>query len=178
MPTTFEPPSNAHRTSAPRACAHALVAIAICAIVVDTWLVGGLWTPMFVTGPSMGPAAEGQRVWVDRSAYAYRAPKRFETVVLRSPDDPRALCIKRVVGFPGELVQIAEGDVVVDGTVAPRSPAVKSVYYTPGDEGQYRLGPEEYFVLGDNSPRSLDSRTWSPRGGVTADLLLGPAVAW
>ena len=58
---------------------------------------------------------------------------------------------------------------------------LRDVYYTADSRGgpaQYRLGEREYFLLGDNSPHSLDSRVWSPRGGVAADLLLGPALAW
>ncbi len=178
MPATAHPSSHAPRGNALRACAHTLVAIAIAAILADTWLVGGLWRPMFVSGPSMGEAAEGRQVWVDRAAYAYRAPRRFETVVLRWPEAPRELCIKRVVGFPGEVVEIADGQIVVDGNVAARDASLADVYYQTGPARQYRLGPAEYFVLGDNSSRSLDSRHWSPKRGVTSEMLLGPAVTW
>jgi signal peptidase I len=170
--------SSASRFRAVRACAHALVACAIGAILVDTWLVAGLWRPMVVCGPSMGPQAEGERVVVLRAAYAWRTPRRFEAVVLRSPDEPGTLCLKRVVGFPGELVELAAGDVLIDGVPAGREPALAGLYYEPGLNPQYRLGPAEYFVLGDQSAVSLDSRAWSRRGGVNADLLLGPAVVW
>jgi signal peptidase I len=62
----------------------------------------------------------------------------------------------------------------------------RDVHYTPGPQGQtrYRLGPDEYFVLGDNSANSIDSRTWSRDsaenkcGGVTSDMLLGPVLTW
>ena len=56
---------------------------------------------------------------------------------------------------------------------------LRDVYYThgPGGPRQYRLTDNEYFVLGDNSPHSRDSRTWGA-GGVTAGLLLGPALTW
>ena len=57
---------------------------------------------------------------------------------------------------------------------------LRDVYYTqvPGGPNQYRLGPNEYFVLGDNSPHSVDSRVWAMGGGVSSGLLLGPALAW
>jgi len=57
---------------------------------------------------------------------------------------------------------------------------LRDVHYTPGPQGQtrYRLGPDEYFVLGDNSANSVDSRAWSDRGGVSGEMLLGPVLAW
>jgi signal peptidase I len=130
---------------------------------------------------------------VDRSAFLWRLPRRDETVVLRSPDDPGMLCIKRVVGLPGEVVEIVGGAVYVDGWRAETAESRGSTYaaskkgdillfqksrMSPFSETQYRLGREEYFLLGDNRARSLDSRVWSRRGGVRAGMLLGPALAW
>jgi signal peptidase I len=64
-----------------------------------------------------GILSRGHRILVDRSAYQWRTPRRWETVVLRSPEDPEQLCVKRVVGLPGETVDIADGDVAIDGRV-------------------------------------------------------------
>jgi Signal peptidase, peptidase S26 len=66
-------------------------------------------------------------------------------------------------------------------TRARKLEVLRDVYYTHearAGAAQYRLGKQEYFLLGDNSPHSLDSRAWSPRGGVPAGLLLGPALVW
>ena len=144
---------------------------------VDTFLVRGLWMRMVVCGASMGQELEGRRLLVDRSAFLWRTPRRFETVVLRSPDDPAMLCVKRVVGLPGEVVEFVDGDVYVDGAPAE---AAKShgATFAAGPETQYRLGREEYFLLGDNRVRSLDSRFWSRRGGVREGMLLGSALVW
>ncbi|MEX0677828.1 MAG: S26 family signal peptidase [Pirellulales bacterium] len=65
-----------------------------------------------------GVDAPGDRVLVDRSAFCWRPPRRWETVVVRSPENPDVLCVKRVVGLPGELIDVDEGDVLVDGAVA------------------------------------------------------------
>jgi hypothetical protein len=58
----------------------------------------------------------------------------------------------------------------------------RDVYYTPGPGGsnaKFRLGPDEYFLLGDNSPHALDSRTWSDGGaGVSRDMILGRTLRW
>jgi signal peptidase I len=65
-----------------------------------------------------GQFVNGQRILVDRTAFGWRAPRRWEAVVLRSPENPDMLCVKRVVGLPGEVVDLRDGDVVVDGRVA------------------------------------------------------------
>lgn len=62
-----------------------------------------------------GQLKSGDRLFVDRAAYSLRAPKRWEVVALQSPEADGTLCVKRVVGLPGESVEIADGDVLVDG---------------------------------------------------------------
>ncbi len=75
--------------------------------------------------PAQGRDLPGQRIWVDRTAFAWRSPQRWETVVFRLPDDPRVLGVKRVVGLPGEVVDLAAGDVLVNGRVAAKQPPVE-----------------------------------------------------
>ncbi|MEX0978109.1 MAG: signal peptidase I [Pirellulales bacterium] len=179
-------PPKSHPTSrTPRARGpiHALVGCALAAILLNTWFVEGLLAPHVVSGPSMAPALSvGQRLLIDRAAFCWRAPRRWETVVFHSPDDLHMLCVKRVVGLPGETIEIDRGEVLVDGTVVRKNLEVlRDVYYIagPGDRRvQYRLRRAEYFLLGDNSARSLDGRQWASQGGVTADMLVGPALAW
>ncbi len=62
-----------------------------------------------------GTLQAGDRLLIDRTAYSLRAPKRWETVALHSPEEDGSLCVKRIVGLPGENIEIADGDVVVDG---------------------------------------------------------------
>jgi len=61
------------------------------------------------------------RVWIDRASYQLRSPDRWEVVVFRCPDRPRALCVKRVVGLPGEQVEIRRGDVYIGGRITRKS---------------------------------------------------------
>jgi signal peptidase I len=63
----------------------------------------------------------GDLVLFDRSAFVWRAPRRWEVVVCQKPDEPRETCLKRVVGLPGEAVEIRDGDVFVDGQIARKS---------------------------------------------------------
>jgi len=68
-----------------------------------------------------GVDAPGDRLLVDRTAYLWRKPRRFETVVFRSPEEPQTLCVKRVVGLPGEAIEIRDGDLLIDGHLARKS---------------------------------------------------------
>ena len=63
----------------------------------------------------------GERLIVDRAAYASHGPERWDVVMLHAPDDPAALCVKRVVGLPGETVEVRDGDVYIDRQPARRS---------------------------------------------------------
>ncbi len=73
--------------------------------------------------PAAGVDRLGDRLFVDRSAFLWRSPRRFETVVFRCPDEARSLCVKRVLGLPGEIIQIQAGDVLVDGVMASKNAA-------------------------------------------------------
>ena len=119
----------------------------------------------------------GRRLIIDRTAFSFRAPRRWEVVVFHSPDDSSQLCVKRVVGLPGEMVSLADGDVWINGrrTDNPRNAAFE---IRPGDRPElgadgWQLGPTEVFVLGDNGAISDDSRNWLAGCGLDAKLLVG-----
>ena len=118
----------------------------------------------------------GDRLLVDRTAFALRDPRRWEVVVFRSPVDESELCVKRIVGLPGETVALAGGDVLINGErIAVPHDLRYGVRYGDHDklrEG-WRLGPEEYFVLGDNAEISVDSRNWPTGPALDAKLLVG-----
>jgi signal peptidase I len=156
------------------------VGVCLVALVTHTWLVMGLVVPVTVSGSSMAPTLQStHRLLIDRTAFAFRGPQRWEVVVFRSPQDSRQLCVKRVVGLPGETVSLVEGDVLVDGKRV-RKPYNISYEFRYGDhaivrEG-LRLGPTEYFVLGDNAAISDDSRSWPAGPVLDAKLLVGKAL--
>lgn len=120
-----------------------------------------------VYGQSMAPNLEPfQRLIIDKISYRLHPPQRHDIVVLDLPNVDELL-VKRVVGLPGEEVEIRRGVVYVAGQPLPEPyPHGTPVYDMPA----IRLGPLSYFVLGDNRGNSNDSRFFGP---VTADEIIG-----
>jgi signal peptidase I len=112
-----------------------------------------------IEGPSMLPnLEEGQYLIVDKVVYKLRAPHRGEIIVFHQPRDPNRDLIKRIIGLPGETIDIEQGLVYIDGE------RLREPYVAHRDTRsvQYQLGPDEFFVVGDNRPNSDDSRSWGP----------------
>jgi signal peptidase I len=114
----------------------------------------------------------GDRLLVDRTAFAFRQPRRWEVVVFRAPEDANQLFVKRIVGLPGETVSIREGGVRINGQLVTR-PDIGIYQDRYGDRDECRLNPTEYFVVGDNGAISDDSRSWLSGPGLDAKLLVG-----
>jgi len=104
----------------------------------------------------------------DRFAAAkFLRPRRWNLIVFRYPEAPSNKYVKRLVGLPGEEVAIRDGDVWINGVVAQKPDDLSGLVYSADpmweertDWGPVRLGIDEYFVLGDFSLRSKDSRLW------------------
>jgi signal peptidase I len=110
--------------------------------------------------PTLAP---GQRLIVDRTAFCLAVPKRWQIVVFRCPEDASTYCVKRIVGLPGETVEIRGGRLWIDGQGATVGGPPYS--FAPiGQPAQYQLADDEYFLLGDNPADSDDSRVWRPAG--------------
>lgn len=126
-----------------------------------------------VEGNSMLPTLHnGERLMVDKLTYRFREPQRGDIVVFRYPLDPREHYIKRIVGVPGDVVQVLDGRVYLNGT-----PLEEDYLASPtlGRFGPVQVPPRHYFVLGDNRNNSEDSR--DPRlGFIPRELIEGRAV--
>jgi signal peptidase I len=126
-----------------------------------------------VQGTSMEPLLEdGERIVVNKFVYRFRPIDRGDVVVFWFPRDPSVSFIKRVVGLPGDLVEIRSGRLVVNGV------AVDEGYLPPSFRDTDTYPPTEvrrgyYFVLGDHRRSSNDSRSW---GEVPERYIYGRAV--
>jgi signal peptidase I len=124
-----------------------------------------LFQPFFVKGESMVPNFEdGDYLIIDELSYRLRAPERGEIIVFKYPHDITQRYIKRIIGLPGETIEIKGGEIIVskDGSspkILDESDYLNSSVQTLGNV-KVILGQDEYFVLGDNRPVSSDSRRW------------------
>lgn len=101
----------------------------------------------------------GDRVIGSRLAYLGKEPQREDIIIFRFPDDESQIFIKRVIGLPGEQVQIVDGQVYIDGAKTPLEEGY--LKESPqGSFGPYEVPEDSYFVMGDNRNNSHDSRFW------------------
>ncbi len=131
-----------------------------------------------VYGHSMEPVLkDGQTVLVDKLAYRLGEPERFDVIVFRDRREEGRYYMKRIVGLPGETVQIADGRVTIDGVLLEEPSEREEIRDARRASEPVVLGQAEYFVLGDNRNGSSDSRD-SDIGNVSAEQIIGRVVFW
>lgn len=136
--------------------------------------------PFLVSGPSMDNTfTDGQYLIVDELTYNLRDPQRGEVVIFHYPLDTKKYFIKRVIGLPGETIQIKKDIVTIcrPDCQTDKNKFILSEPYIkldksapPRPDATITLKTDEYFVLGDNREVSSDSRVWGP---VTRKLFTG-----
>lgn len=113
-----------------------------------------------VSGSSMEiTLSDGDNLLVDKITYRFSDPKRFDIIVFPFQYDTDTYYIKRIIGMPGETVQIDyDGNIYIDGEILEESYG-REVIQNPGRAAEpITLGEDEYFVMGDNRNNSSDSR--------------------
>ena len=116
----------------------------------------------------------GDRVFGNRLAYMTKDPERFDIVIFKYPDDESQLFIKRIIGLPGDKVEIIDGKVYInDKELKSDVYGITDYIDYPGiAEEPITLGDDEYFCLGDNRPVSQDSR-YKEVGPVKRSIIVG-----
>ena len=129
--------------------------------------------PFIVEGDSMDPNFhDGEYLIIDELSYYFKAPQRGEVIVFRYPRNPSDFFIKRIIGLPGETVEIKNNDVFIDNKLMGES------YLPPdfktGPDGTIKLPENQYFVMGDNREHSSDSRFWGllPKKNITGRVFV------
>lgn len=128
-----------------------------------------------VDGHSMEPTlSDGDNLIVDKLSYRFRDPERYDIIVFPYQHAENTYYIKRIIGLPGETVQVIDGYMYINGKKLDEHYGAE-VMEDPGIAAEpIKLGDDEYFVLGDNRNHSSDSRV-SSVGVLTRDMLIGRA---
>ena len=159
----------------------------ILALLIRTFVVQAFKIP---SGSMIPTFKVGDRIFVNKFLYgarvpfthlslpAVRDPKRGDIIVFISPEDPKKDFVKRLIATGGQTIEIRDGKLYIDMKLVEDPAILRSIYYyNAGDyatEGQViRVPADSYFVLGDNSASSRDSRYW---GFVPRKNILGKVI--
>lgn len=144
---------------------------AVLAGVINSFLIVNAQVP---TSSMENTIMAGDRVVALRTSYLFGEPQQGDVAIFRYPDDPtgKTLYVKRVIGMPGDMVVVKDGDVYVNETLM-EEPYIREK--TIGNYGPFLVPEGCYFMMGDNRNNSLDSRFWSDTF-VEEDEMLGKVV--
>lgn len=140
-----------------------------------------IFQPFIVSGNSMEPNFQsGNYLIIDEISYRFSQPQRGEVIIFKYPQDPSKRFIKRIIGLPGETVEIQNNQIIISKNgeefVLDESGYLPE-YLKNLDNEQISLSKNQYFVLGDNRPHSYDSEEW---GFLPEENIIGRAFfrAW
>lgn len=117
----------------------------------------------------------GDRIFGNRLAFVNSKPQRFDVVIFKFPDDESKLYIKRIIGLPGETVDVVDGKVYIDGAAEPLDDSFCPETPNGNYDGHWVVDENGYFMMGDNRNDSWDSRCWT-NTCVQRDKILGEAL--
>ncbi|MDO8579276.1 MAG: signal peptidase I [bacterium] len=121
--------------------------------------------PFIVNGSSMDSTfLDGEYLIVDELSYRFREPERGAVLIFKYPEDPSKYFIKRLIGLPGETIDIKSDMVTITNEKNPLGIVLNEpyIYSRSLGDGRITLDSDEYFVMGDNRMVSSDSRVWGP----------------
>lgn len=126
--------------------------------------------PFVVSGTSMSPTFEpGDYLVIDRLSYRFSEPSRGDMIVFRYPLDASAYFVKRIVGLPGETIEIGDGTISLVSADGSKKQLLEGPFQSGGKRHDRSstivLSQDEYFMIGDNRDSSDDSRDWGPLRG-------------
>ncbi len=132
-----------------------IIAIAIAFIITNFIIVNAI----VPTGSMKNTIMPNDRLIASRLSYIFSEPKRGDIIVFKAPDDEDTLYVKRLIGMPGETINIIDGKVYINENKDPL-PDEYIMEKMLGSFGPYVVPEKSYFMMGDNRNDSQDSRYW------------------
>lgn len=136
--------------------------------------------PFYVKGASMEPNFhDNEYLIIDELSYRFNEPVRGQVIVFRYPKNPQEYFIKRLIALPGEEVQIKDKNIIIyneeypDGLTLSEDYLDRKLVTYNDSEAKIPVGPDEYFVMGDNRGSSRDSRSF---GAVNKNFIIGKVL--
>ena len=158
--------------------AQSIIIALILTLIIRAYVVQAFKIPSGSMRPTL---IEGDKLFVNKFIYRFRSPERGDIVVFKYPEDPKKDFIKRLVAFEGESVEIKDGKILIGGKTLSKPDVFTRFYYYNhekygGPNEKIVVPKDAYYVLGDNSANSTDSRFW---GFVPKKNMVGKAfVRW
>ena len=150
-----------------------IVSAIIIALLVDFFIIANAVVP---TGSMENTILPGDRFIGNRLAYVFGEPERGDIVVFRYPDDESEIYVKRVIGLPGDTIDIEDGKIYINGSAEPlQEDYLKEEWTVATGPYTFEVPEGSYFMMGDNRNDSWDARYWS-NTYVTKDKILGKAL--
>ncbi len=147
-----------------------LAFVVVLAILIRHYLV----QTFVVEGSSMEPNfISGQYILVDKVSFRFRSIERGEVVVFEPPNRKGVSFIKRVVGLPGETLEVKDGQILVNSRILKEDWTVQSTETFSKTDSLLQLKQDQYFLLGDNRPNSEDSRRF---GAISKQKIIGRSL--
>jgi len=146
------------------------------AAVISVLLITYVASAYRIRGDSMNSVLKDQeRIIIYKIGMKSGQIERFAIVVLKKPDQPDIFIVKRVIGLPGEIIEMQQGEFYIDShkIIEPYLEGKKDVMYRTLALKPLLIQKDHYFVVGDNRPVSIDSRDF---GAVPIDYIMGKAV--
>lgn len=140
-----------------RETSETIVIAFILAMIIRTFIIQVFWIP----SSSMEPTLDiKDRVVANKFIYWFHPPQRGDVIVFKSLEEKPRDFIKRIIGLPGDELELREGLIYINGQKLDESK--HPVNYDTMNFGPIKIPSSEYFMMGDNRPQSADSRYWGP----------------
>ncbi len=149
---------------------HSILVALVLTLIIRTYVIQAFKIPSGSMRPTL---MEGDKLFVNKYIYRFEEPKRGDIIVFKYPSDTKKDFIKRLIAMGGETVEIRDGKLYVDDKEMTRADGLGEFYYYNhdpygGPDEKIKVPKNMYYVLGDNSANSTDSRFWGfvPKGYV------------